>query len=54
MKYITRKRSDCFWGLHSDFHAKPEEGLVIGETLKEDDIRKICDDNLSRVNCEII
>ena len=43
MNRITRKRSDCFWGLHSDFHAKPEEGLVVGATLREEDIREICE-----------
>lgn len=38
-----RKRNECFFGLHSDFHAKPEEGLVIGATLSEADIREICE-----------
>ena len=38
-----KKRKDCFFGLHSDFHAKPAEGLVLGATLKERDIREICE-----------
>lgn len=38
-----KRRSDCFFGIHSDFHAKPAEGLVIGETLKERDAREICE-----------
>ena len=38
-----KRRKDCFFGIHSDFHAKPEEGLVIGETLKEEDVREICE-----------
>ena len=30
-------------GLHFDFHARPEEGMPsIGESLKEEDIREIC------------
>lgn len=43
MKQIKR-RKDCFLGIHTDFHARPEEGLVIGETLCEEDIRKICEE----------
>ncbi len=43
MKEIKR-RKDCFLGVHTDFHACPEEGLVIGETLREEDIRKICEE----------
>lgn len=38
-----KRRSESFFGLHSDFHARPEEGLVIGETLREEDIREICE-----------
>lgn len=36
-----KKRKDSFWGIHSDFHAKPEMGTV-GATLKEEEIREIC------------
>ena len=36
-----KKRKDSFWGIHCDFHAKPEMG-VIGKTLCEEDIRTIC------------
>ena len=36
-----KKRKDSFWGLHLDFHAKPED-IGQGATLKEEDIRKIC------------
>lgn len=39
----STKRSDYFFGLHNDFHAKPEEGLVVGATLEECDIREICE-----------
>ena len=39
---VTKRREDCFFGLHSDFHAIPEDGLVIGATLEEEDIREIC------------
>lgn len=38
-----KKRSESFFGIHSDFHAKPQEGLVIGATLSEEDIRAICE-----------
>ncbi len=38
-----KKRCESFFGMHSDFHAEPKEGLVIGETLKEEDIREICE-----------
>lgn len=37
------RRSESFFGLHSDFHARPEPGLVIGATLREEDIREICE-----------
>ena len=42
MKKAEKRRSDCFFGMHSDFHASPKDGLVIGATLKEEDIRDIC------------
>ena len=41
METARKRRSECFFGMHSDFHAKPEENLVIGATLKEEDIREI-------------
>ncbi len=39
-----KKRKDSFFGLHFDFHAEPEKckGHILGENLKEEDIRKIC------------
>ena len=43
MARSRRRRSDCFFGMHSDFHAKPEDDLVIGATLREEDIREICE-----------
>ena len=39
MKNIKR-RSESFFGMHSDFHAKLTDNLVIGGTLKEEDIRE--------------
>lgn len=36
-----KKRKDSFWGIHSDYHAKPEMGTV-GTNLTEEDIRKVC------------
>ena len=36
-----KKRKDSFFGLHFDFHAKPEYGMQ-GKTLKEEDVREIC------------
>lgn len=38
------KRKDSFFGLHFDFHASPKKcgDLFLGATLKEEDIRKIC------------
>ena len=38
-----KRRSDCFWGIHSDFHAHPNYGAVVGATLTENDIRAICE-----------
>ena len=38
---MKKRRSDCFWGLHSDFHAVPSEGCVIGATMTESDLREI-------------
>ena len=43
MEIKRKRRSECFLGMHSDFHAKPEDGLVIGATLCEADIREICE-----------
>ncbi len=39
-----KKRKDSFFGLHFDFHAEPErcKGHILGENLKEEDIKKIC------------
>ncbi len=40
---VVKKRSESFFGLHFDFHAKPSEASpVIGSTLSEDEIREIC------------
>ena len=36
-----KTRKDSFFGLHFDYHAQPKYGLQ-GATLKEDDIREIC------------
>lgn len=36
-----KQRRDSFFGLHFDFHARPEFG-VQGATLREEDIRTIC------------
>ena len=36
-----KKRKDSFFGLHFDYHAKPEFGTQ-GINLKEEDIREIC------------
>ena len=38
-----KRRSDCFWGIHSDFHAHPNYGAVVGATLTENDVRTICE-----------
>lgn len=40
---MIKKRKDCFWGMHMDFHAKPAEGIVIGANTTEADIREICE-----------
>ena len=37
-----KRRSDSAFGLHFDFHASPAPGIVVGATLKEEDIREIC------------
>ena len=38
-----KKRSDCVFGLHFDFHANPQACPgPIGATLREEDIREIC------------
>ena len=36
-----KKRKDCFFGLHFDFHAQPKYGIQ-GVNLKEEDIRELC------------
>lgn len=36
-----KKRKDSVFGIHMDYHAKPEYGLQ-GVNLKEEDIRRIC------------
>lgn len=39
-----KRRKDSFFGLHFDFHAHPDKckGVIMGENLKEEDIKKIC------------
>lgn len=37
-----KRRADSAFGLHFDFHASPAPGLVVGATLKEEDIRELC------------
>lgn len=39
----NKSRKDCFWGIHSDFHAHPDYGAIIGATINEKDIRAICE-----------
>ena len=39
---MLKKRKDSFFGIHLDFHAKPEDGRIQGEDLREEDIRRIC------------
>ena len=43
MKEKKKNRAECFWGIHSDFHAHPNYGTIVGATLKEEDIRTICE-----------
>lgn len=39
----VKRRKDCSFGLHFDFHAHPTENTpIIGVTLIEEDIRRIC------------
>jgi len=37
-----KRRADSVFGLHFDFHASPQKGLVVGATLKEENVREIC------------
>ena len=39
---MKKTRKDSFLGVHLDYHAKPEDGLVQGKGLREEDIRRIC------------
>lgn len=41
MNGSIKKRKDSFFGIHCDFHGKPENGLQ-GKTLNEEEIRDIC------------
>jgi len=38
-----KRREDSFFGIHSDFHARAEDNVVIGKTLEEKDIREVCE-----------
>ena len=38
-----KRRKDSAFGLHFDFHASPAPGKVVGKTLKEEDIRLLCE-----------
>lgn len=38
-----KRREDSFFGIHSDFHARAEDNVVIGKTLDEKDIREVCE-----------
>ena len=40
--FHMKRRSESAFGLHFDFHASPAPGLVVGATLREEDIREIC------------
>ena len=42
MASTIKKRKDSFFGIHCDFHGKPEDKTIQGATLTEDDIREIC------------
>ncbi len=37
-----KTRKESFFGIHCDFHAKPSKCDTIGATLREEDIREIC------------
>ena len=37
-----KRRKDSFFGLHFDFHGQPKYKTVQGATLREEDIREIC------------
>ncbi len=39
---MKKRREDSFFGIHLDYHAKPEYGVAQGKYLREEDIRKIC------------
>ena len=39
----TKTRKESFFGIHSDFHANPKDGHIIGATLKEEDVRTLCE-----------
>ena len=39
---MIKKRKDSFFGIHLDYHAKPEYAIAQGKYLREEDIRKIC------------
>jgi hypothetical protein len=43
MQEKRKNRAECFWGMHNDFHAHPAYGAIVGATLKEEDIRAICE-----------
>ena len=38
MASTIKKRKDSFFGIHCDFHGKPEDKSIQGATLKEEDI----------------
>lgn len=37
-----KTRKESFFGIHCDFHAKPSKSDTIGATLREEEIREIC------------
>ena len=39
----VKTRAESFLGIHCDFHANPKDGQVIGATLKEEDVRTLCE-----------
>lgn len=38
----AKRRKDSFFGIHCDYHGKPEDNKIQGQTLSEEDIRSIC------------
>ncbi|MBE7053176.1 MAG: hypothetical protein E7391_02745 [Ruminococcaceae bacterium] len=38
-----KRRENCFFGIHGDFHARIEDNVIIGKNVDESEMRRMCE-----------